>query len=88
MFWKYEKKLTGEHPCRSAISIKLQINFNEITLWHGWSPVNLLDIFWTPIPKNCSGGLLLETQLTSNKKQLVFSRENSVSSNLPIRVDK
>ena len=25
-------KLTGEHPCRSVISIKLQSNFIEITL--------------------------------------------------------
>ena len=33
-------KLTGEHPCRSAISIKLLCNFIEIALWHGCSPVN------------------------------------------------
>ena len=38
-------KFTGEHPCRSVISIKLQINFVEITLRHGCSPVNLLHIF-------------------------------------------
>ena len=30
-------KFTGEHPCRSVISIKLQSNFIEITLWHGCS---------------------------------------------------
>ena len=40
-------KFTGEHPCRSAISIKLQSNFVEITLWHECSPVNLLHIFRT-----------------------------------------
>ena len=28
-------KFTGEHPCRSAISIKLQSNFIEISLRHG-----------------------------------------------------
>ena len=41
-------KFTGEPPCRSAISIKLQSNFIEITYWHGCSPVNLLHIFRTP----------------------------------------
>ena len=41
-------KFTGEHPYRSAISIKLQSNFTEITLRHGCSPVNLLYIFRTP----------------------------------------
>ena len=47
-------KFTGEHPCRSAISIKLLSNFIEITLRHGRSPVILLHIFrtlflWTPL---------------------------------------
>ena len=32
-------RFTGEHPCRSAISIKLPNNFTEIPLWHGCSPV-------------------------------------------------
>ena len=32
-------KLTGEHPCRNAISIKLLSNFIEIALRHGCSPV-------------------------------------------------
>ena len=52
-------KFTGEHQCRSVISIKLLCNFIEITLPHGWSPVNLLHIFRTPLPKNTSGWLLL-----------------------------
>ena len=52
-------KFTGEHPCRSVISIKLLCNFIEITLWHGSSPVNLLRISRTPFPKNSSGRLLL-----------------------------
>ena len=52
-------KFTGEHPCRSVISIKLLWNFIEITLWHGCSPVNLLHIFRTRFLKNTSGWLLL-----------------------------
>ena len=52
-------KFTGEHPCQSAISIKLQSNFIEITLWHRCSPVNLLHIFSIPFLKNTSRQLLL-----------------------------
>ena len=53
-------KFTGEHPCRSAISIKLQSNFIEIALRHGCCPVNLLHIFRTPFPRNTYGWLLLK----------------------------
>ena len=42
-------KYTGEHPCRSAISIKLR----------RCSPVSFLDIFRPPFPMNTSGRLLL-----------------------------
>ena len=52
-------KFTGEQPCRSVNSIKLQNNFIEITLWHGCSPMNLLHIFRTSFYKNTPGGLLL-----------------------------
>ena len=52
-------KFTGKHPCRSGISIKLQGKFIEITLWHGCSPVNLLQIFRTLFSKNTSEWLLL-----------------------------
>ena len=38
-------KLTGEHPCRSAISIKLLYIFIEIALRHGYSPVNFQNTF-------------------------------------------
>ena len=38
---------------------KLQSNFIEITLPHGCSPVKLLHMFRTPIPKNTYWWLLL-----------------------------
>ena len=57
-FLKICSKFTGEHPCRSAISIKLLCNFNEIALRRGCSLVNLLHIFRTPFLKNTSEGLL------------------------------
>ena len=44
---KIRSKFTGEHPCRSAISINLQSNFIEIALRHECSPENLLHIFRT-----------------------------------------
>ena len=48
---KLRSKFTGEHPCRSVISTKLQSNFIQ----HGCSPENLLNIFGTPLTKNTSG---------------------------------
>ena len=56
---RISSKFTGEHPCQNAISINLQSNFIEITLWNGCSPVNLLHVLRTPFPKNTSGRLLL-----------------------------
>ena len=52
-------KFAGEHPCRSAISIKLQSNFIEIALQHGCSLVNFLHIFRTSFPRSTYGWLLL-----------------------------
>ena len=52
-------KFTGEHPCRSVVSIKLLCNFIEIAFWQGCSPVNLMYIFRAPFYKNTYGGLLL-----------------------------
>ena len=63
-------KFTGEHRCRSAISIKSQSNFIEIALWHGCSPVNLQNIFRTPFLKNTSGRLLL-ILFSKKKSELV-----------------
>ena len=68
---KIYRKLTGKHPCRSVISIKLQSNFIriilrhgylfiEITLQHGCSPVDLLLFFRTPFTKNTPGRMLLD----------------------------
>ena len=56
---KIYSKFTAEHPCRSAISIKLLYKFFEITLWRECSPVNLLLIFRTHFPRNTSRWLLL-----------------------------
>ena len=60
VYFQIWSKFTGEHPCRSAISIKLQSNFIETTIRHGCSPVNALYIFRTPFLKNTSAGLLLQ----------------------------
>ena len=57
--WKIHSKLTGEHSCRTVISIKLQSNFIEITLRHECSRVNLLHISRTPFCKMTSGRLFL-----------------------------
>ena len=88
---------TEEHPCRSGISIKLQSNFNEITLRPGCSPVNLLHIFRTPFLKNTSGWLLLQWEfehalLTKLRKIIVSHYFLSISFKLknryPTTVDK
>ena len=57
---KIGSKFTGEHPCQWVISIKLLCNFIEIALWHGCSPLNLLQIFRTPFLKITSEWLLLK----------------------------
>ena len=61
------RKITGGHPCRSAISIKLLCNFIEIALRHACSPVKLMHIFRASFPKNIPGWLLLS--LRAYKKQ-------------------
>ena len=54
----------------------LLCNFIEITLRHGFSPVNLLHIFRTPFPENTSGWLLLHfpypLKTSENHFDLVF----------------
>ena len=56
---KIYSKFTREDPCRSATSIRFLGNFIEISLRHGCSPVNLMDIFKTAFAKKTSGRLLL-----------------------------
>ena len=63
-------KFTGEHPCRSAISINVQSNFIDIALRHGCSPVNFLHIFRTPFPMKTSGRLLLTILFSLFRKTL------------------
>ena len=52
-FLKIYSKFTGEHPCRSVISIKL-LYWNRTSAWV--SPVNLLHIFRTPFLRTNLGG--------------------------------
>ena len=65
---KIRSKFTGEHQCRSAISIKLLCNFIKTTLRHGCFPVNLLHIFRTPFTKNTSERLLLHLSFDTAQK--------------------
>ena len=69
------RKCTGEHPCRSVISVNLSCNFIEITLRLGCFPVNLLHIFRTTFDKNTSGGLFL-TMLLSQESALQVAITN------------
>ena len=66
-------KLTGEHLCRSAISIKLQSNLTETTPRNMCFPLNLLHIFRTPFLKNISGGLILK--LVVDKTEFMNKRD-------------
>ena len=61
-------KFTGEHPCRSAILIKLLCNFIESALRHGCSPVNLLHTSRTPFPS--SNGVRTVPRLTFPRQTL------------------
>ena len=66
-------KFTGEHSCRSEISVKLICKCIEITLWHGCTPANLLHIFRTTFPKDIHEGLLLEVCPTQLRSRLFIS---------------
>ena len=61
-------KFTGEYPCQSVISIKLQIKFIEITLRYGCCLLNLLHISRTPFPMNTCGGLFLDAAVNGKNK--------------------
>ena len=72
VFWKYAEiyRRTPKPKCEFK---KLQINFIEITLQNGCSPVNWLHIFETPFYKNTSGGLLtMNTQKKLSNKIIKY----------------
>ena len=71
-------KFTGEHTNQGLISIKMLCNFVEITLQHGCSPVNLLHICKTPVPKNTPGQLLLN--IINQKRGIIVLRPNNAFS--------
>ena len=71
-------KFIEEYPCRSVISINLQSNFIEITLWHGCSPINLLHISRTPFLKNISGRLLLKVDSINFWKHTVHHQKHCI----------
>ena len=75
------RKFTGEHTCRTVISIKLQSNFIETTFRHGYSPVNLLHISRKRFYKNTSRGLLL-----TNREQVTSPITRKRSENLQSRI--
>ena len=72
LFWKYATKSQENTNCRSAISVKQQKNFVEITLRHGCSPANLLHVFRTTFLKNLSGWLLLD--ICTSQASSTFSK--------------
>ena len=67
-FLKMCSKFTGEHPCRSVISIKLLCNFIEFALQYGCCSINLMHIFRT-LMESCFYALyyLLLIASTENK---------------------
>ena len=71
---------TGEHPCRGVILIELLCNFIEIGLRHICSPVNLLHIFRTPLPRNTSVWLLLHLVVTYPCHSFSFLFQEAFSS--------
>ena len=83
-------KFTGEHPCRSAISIKLFCNSIEIASWHECSPVDLLNISRTPFRKNISGRLLLKSNRfwRSKTSKLKFTQWNFSQACLSMNYEK
>ena len=82
-------KFAGEHPCQSAISIKLLCNFIEIALRHGRFLVNLLRIFRTPFAKNTSRPLLLKFRLMKfqqiNLLQFPLKTEKPKAYTVPVK---
>ena len=69
-----QKHFTRQIPITLCMSNLMLCKFIEITLWDGCSPVNLLHIFRTLLPKNTSRGLFLTYDFSSSssaKKELL-----------------
>ena len=80
-------KFTGEHPCRSVISVKLLCNFIETTLRNGCSPVNLLHVVRTPFfYKNTTGGLLLKNIQQSHSSNQYWKFIKPLCMNLKLSI--
>ena len=95
-------RFIGEHPRRIVILMKLQSNFIEITLRLGFSPIDLLDVFGTPFPKNtwlllstCSklqrygenkGGQKLSVQHTFRSNFVLLNFKSRVTSIILVKV--
>ena len=82
---KIYSKFTGEHPCRSAISITLQSKISQNSLentcaiekkaiWHMCFPVNNTKLLGTTFIEHCRWLLLniVKTYLLSEIKSLLF----------------
>ena len=63
-------KSSGEHPCQSAILVKLQSNSIEIRLRHGCSPVNLQNSSETPFLRTPLGSCFWTVNIKRDIKQL------------------
>ena len=75
-------KITGEHPFRGMISIKLLRNFIKIVLRHGCSTVNWLRIFRTTCYRNISRGFPLEIYYEKDTQKydyhFLYQKQNSL----------
>ena len=64
---------TGEHSCRSVISVKLHYNFFYVTLLRACSPVDLLHIFRISFFKKHQGDCFWAGKNQSQLKSLNWS---------------
>ena len=68
-------------PIPKCDSNKVALHFIEVTLCHGCSPVNLLNIFRTLFPKYSSGGCFFtSTNCSANFSPLYFPLSNTLFS--------
>ena len=81
-------KFTGEHTCRSVISIKLLCFPLQLYSNHTYSSLNLLYIFKALFPKNTSGQLLLWIVKCPHNSRLKTSFYSLCNSNTAWNVSK